>query len=289
MQTFDLLIRMREDYREDIDELRRMSIQLPEGGSIPLASLARIYESGGPNTVNREDVRRRIVIQCNVADRGVVDVVGDIQLAIEPIVKQLPAGYRVEYGGQFQSQETASQLMTALFVFSLLGIFIVLYALFRTVNLSLQVMAALPMAFIGSVAALVITGQNLTIAAMVGFISLAGIASRNGILLLQHYIHLVKHEGESFSKSMLIRAGTERLAPVLMTALTSGIGLVPLVLSAGEAGKEILYPVATVILGGLISSTLLDFLVHPALFWLFGRRSAQRALNASASQIALDE
>ena len=145
------------------------------------------------------------------------------------------------------------------------------------------------MAFIGSVAALVVTGQTLTIAAMVGFISLAGIASRNGILLLNHYLHLVKYEGESWTKEMIVRAGLERLAPVLMTALTSGIGLVPLVLASGEPGKEILYPVATVILGGLISSTLLDFFVHPALFWLFGRKEAERVVNNSHTKIALTE
>ncbi len=153
-----------------------------------------------------------------------------------------------------------SQAISALFAVALLGVFLVLYTLFRTVNLALQVMAALPMAFIGSVAALVLTGQTITIAAMVGFISLAGIASRNGVLLLQHYLHLVEHEGESFTKEMIVRAGLERLAPVLMTALTAGIALVPLVLAAGEPGKEILYPVATVILGGVISSTMLDFL-----------------------------
>jgi HME family heavy-metal exporter len=150
-------------------------------------------------------------------------------------------------------------------------------------------MAALPMAFIGSVAALVVTGQTVTIASMVGFISLAGIASRNGVLLLQHYIHLVEHEGESFTKEMIVRAGLERLAPVLMTALTAAIALVPLVLAAGEPGKEILYPVATVILGGVVSSTMLDFFVHPALFWLFGRRSAEHAVKASHTRIELSE
>ncbi len=289
MRTFDLLIRMKEDYREDIEALKRLSIQLPEGGRIPLMSLATIYEAGGPNVVNRENVRRRIVIQCNVADRGVVDVVTDIQTAIDPIVQQLPSGYLVEYGGQFQSQQSASRTISALFVLSMLGVFLVLYTLFRSVNLAVQVMAALPMAFIGSIAALVLTGQTLTIAAMVGFISLAGIASRNGILLLQHYLHLVQYEGEQFSQPMIVRAGLERLAPVLMTALTSGIGLVPLVLSAGEAGKEILYPVATVILGGLISSTMLDFFVHPALFWLFGRNSAHRVVEASNTEIPLEE
>ncbi|MGB7329232.1 MAG: efflux RND transporter permease subunit [Rubripirellula sp.] len=289
MRTFDLVVRMKEAYREDIEQLKRLSIQLPEGGTIPLSGLARIYESGGPNVVNRENVRRRVVIQCNVADRGVVDVVTDIQTAITPIVSQLPPGYFVEFGGQFQSQKSASRVISVLFVISMIGVFLVLFTLFRSVNLAFQVMAALPMAFIGSVAALVMTGQTLTIAAMVGFISLAGIASRNGILLLQHYLHLVQHEGEQFTPAMIVRAGLERLAPVLMTALTSGIGLVPLVLSAGEAGKEILYPVATVILGGLISSTALDFFVHPALFWLFGMKSAAQVVNEAASEVTLDE
>ena len=165
----------------------------------------------------------------------------------------------------------------------------VLFTMFRSVNLSLQVMAALPMAFIGSVAALVLTGQTLTVASMVGFISLGGIASRNGILLLNHYLHLVKYEGADWSKNMIVQAGLERLSPVLMTALTSGIGLVPLVLAAGEPGKEILYPVATVILGGLISSTLLDFFVHPALFWLLGMKEAQRVIAESRTEVELYE
>jgi HME family heavy-metal exporter len=156
--------------------------------------------------------------------------------------------------------------------------FLALYTLFRSTNLALQVLSALPMAAIGSVAALVLTGQSLTVASMVGFISLSGIASRNGILLIAHYLHLVRHEGEQFTPEMVERAGKERVAPMLMTALTAGIALVPLVLAAGEPGKEILYPVATVILGGLISSTLLDFFVHPALFWCFGRRQAERAM-----------
>ncbi len=288
-RTFDLLIRLDENYRENLDALRRLTIDLADGGKLPLESIANIYESGGPNTVNREDVRRRIVLQCNVSDRGVVDVVQDIQKRVQPVVESLPAGYFVQYSGQFQSQQSASRVIGALFAVSLIGVFLVLFTMFRSVNLSLQVMMALPMAFIGSVVALVITGQTLTVAAMVGFISLAGIASRNGILLLNHYLHLVKHEGESWTKEMIVRAGLERLAPVLMTALTSGIGLVPLVLAAGEPGKEILYPVATVILGGLISSTLLDFFVHPALFWLMGLKEAERVVNQSNTEIALVE
>lgn len=283
-RTFDLLVRLDEKSREDLNVLRRLAIELPNGGRVPLEAVADIYESGGPNTINRENVRRRIVIQCNVAGRGVVDVVQDIKVAAQPVVESLPTGYFLEYSGQFESQQSASRTIAALFAVSLIGVFLVLFTLFRSVNLSLQVMAALPMAFIGSVAALVITGQTLTIAAMVGFISLAGIASRNGILLLSHYLHLVKYEGEEVSKSMVVRAGLERMAPVLMTALTSGIGLVPLVMAADEPGKEILYPVATVILGGLVSSTLLDFFVHPALFWLFGRREAERVTRLADSE-----
>ena len=180
-------------------------------------------------------------------------------------------------------------MIAVLFGVALIGMLLVLYTMFKSFNLALQVMVALPMAFIGSVAALKITDQTLTIAAMVGFISLCGIATRNGILLINHYLHLVKHEGETWSTQMIVRAGKERLAPVLMTCLTTGIGLVPLAMSAGETGKEILYPVATVIIGGLITSTTLEFLVRPALFWQFGMRSAKAVVENAAAEIELVE
>jgi len=288
-RTFDLLVRMEEKYRENLEALKRLSIELPGGGTAPLSAVAKIYPYTGPNTINREKVRRRIVVQCNVGGRGLVDVVEEIQRKQRPIIESLPPGYFVEYGGQFESQQSASRVIGVLFAVSMLGVFMVLFTLFRSANFSLQVMAALPMAFIGSVAMLVLTGQTLTIAAMVGFISLGGIASRNGILLLNHYLHLVRYEGETWSKEMLIRAGKERLAPVLMTALTSGIGLVPLAMSAGEAGKEILYPVATVIIGGLLSSTILEFFVRPALFWRFGRNAGHRVVTSSSTDVPLIE
>lgn len=288
-RSFDLVLRLEEDARENLDTLRRLAIDLPEGGQVPLESVARVYESGGPNTINREKVRRRIVVQCNVAERGLVDVVQEIQAKLKSVQDSLPEGYYIEFAGQFESQQKASRMLGLLFLVAMLGVFLVLFTMFRSVNLSLQVMAALPMAFIGSVAALVMTHQTLTIAAMVGFISLAGIASRNGILLLNHYLHLVKYEGEAWTKEMIIRAGLERLAPVLMTALTAGIGLIPLVLAADQPGKEILYPVATVILGGVISSTLLDFFVHPALFWLFGLKAAERVVSESNTAVQLTE
>lgn len=288
-RTFDLLVRLDEPYRENLDALRRLPVETPDGGVVPLSSVADIYRSGGPNTINREQVKRRIVVQCNVVGRGLVDVVEDIKRRLEPITASLPPGYFLEYGGQFESQQSASRIIAMLFMLSMFGVFLVLYTMFRSANFSLQVMAALPMAFIGSVAALVITGQTLTIAAMVGFISLGGIASRNGILLLNHYLHLVKYEGESWSREMVIRAGQERLAPVLMTALTSGIGLVPLAMAAGEPGKEILYPVATVIIGGLLSSTVLEFFVRPALFWTAGRKAGQRIVESQGREPALVE
>lgn len=281
-RTFDLMVRMDEPYRENLDAVRRLSIDLPEGGTASLDSVAKIYNARGPNTIKREHLKRRIVLQCNTAGRGLVDVVEEITARLQEVA--LPTGYSLEYGGQFQSQQSASRVIALLFLVSLLGMFLVLFTLFRSVNLSLQVMIALPTALIGAVAALVLTGQTLTIASLVGFISLCGIASRNGILLIGHYLHLVREEGESWSREMIIRAGQERLAPVLMTALTSGIGLVPLAMAAGEPGKEILYPVATVIIGGLVSCTLLEFLVRPALFWKVGIGAARRAVEMDRSE-----
>ena len=276
-RKFDLVVRLDEPYRIDIDALRRLPINLPVGDRVPLETVADIAQGSGPNTINRENVRRRIVIQCNTAGRDLGGVMTDIQARLAPLLAELPTGYFVEYGGQFESQQQATRMIGVLSLVSLAGMFLALYTLFRSTNLALQVLAALPMAAIGSVAALVITRQSLTVASMVGFISLSGIASRNGILLIAHYLHLVQHEGEGFTPEMIERAGKERVAPMLMTALTAGIALVPLVMAAGEPGKEILYPVATVILGGLISSTLLDFFVHPALFWCFGRGQAEQA------------
>ncbi len=288
-RTFDLFVRFDEPYRENLDALSRMSLDLPDGGSTSLGSVASIYQADGPNTIHREQVRRRIVLQCNTAGRGLVDVVRDIQARLKPIQESLPTGYFMEYGGQFQSQQSASRMIALLFILSLAGMFLVLYSMFRSVSFSLQIMAALPMAFIGAVAAVVVTGQTLTIASMVGFISLCGIATRNGILLLDHYLHLVRHEGETWSKEMMVRAGQERLAPVLMTALTAGIGLAPLAMAAGQPGKEILYPVATVIIGGLISSTLLEFLVRPALFWTLGRKAGHHLVEQRCTEAELHD
>lgn len=288
-RKFDLVVRLDEQFRLDPQYLKRLALYLPNGGRIPLSAVADVIHGSGPNTINRENVRRRIIVQCNTAGRDLSGVVTEIQARLAPIQAKLPSGYFIEYGGQFESQRAATRMLGFLSLMSLSGMFLALYTLFRSVNLSLQVLSALPMAAIGAVAALLITRQSLTVASMVGFISLCGIASRNGILLIAHYLHLVRHEGEQFTPAMIERAGKERLAPMLMTALTAGIGLIPLVLAAGEPGKEILYPVATVILGGLISSTLLDFFVHPALFWCFGRKAAEQQLQRSDYDELSDE
>lgn len=281
-RSFDLLVRFKDAAREDIQALERLPLSLPDGGTTNLASVAKIYRASGPNTIHREQVRRRIVVQCNTTGRGLVDVVQDIQSRLTEIERDLPPGYFLEYGGQFASQQSAAQRIGIYSAGALAGMFLILYGMFRSANLALQVMIALPAALIGAVLALYFTNQTLTVAAMVGFISLCGIAVRNGLLLFEHYLHLVRFEGQAWTKDMIRRAGRERVAPVMMTALTSGIGLLPLALAAGEPGKEILYPLATVIIGGLITSTAMEFLVRPALFWKFGLTSAQRLVAANS-------
>lgn len=283
-RTFDLVVRLDDAHRTDFVNLHRLSLDLPGGGRIPLGAVANVYEGGGPNTINRENVRRRITIRANTTDRDLGSVVADIQKSISANVS-MPEGYFVEYGGQFQAQQEASQQMLLLSGISVLGIFLVLYTLFPSVRIVLQIMLALPIAFVGGVVALYLTQQTLTVASMVGFISLGGIAARNGILLVSHYFHLMREEGEGFTHAMVVRGSLERLAPVLMTALTAGLGLLPLVLGGHQPGKEILYPVATVILGGLITSTICEYVVHPGIFWqLSGKDALRLSQNRAGSE-----
>jgi HME family heavy-metal exporter len=194
----------------------------------------------------------------------------------ERVKPGLPPGYFVDYGGQFESQKRATRLITALALVSVAGMFAVLLVLFPSARIVLQILNAVPAAFIGGVIALALTGQTLSVASLVGFISLGGIAVRNGILLVAHYVHLMREEGEGFTQQMILRGSLERLSPVLMTALTAGIALVPIVLGGNAPGREILYPVAAVILGGLVTSTFCEFLIHPGLFWRFSGRDARR-------------
>ena len=282
-RTFDLLVRFDDASRGSLEAIRNTLIDTPSGAKVQLSALALIEESRGPNVIQHENVQRRIVISSNVSGRDLGRVVEEIQKQVGAQVT-LPTGYYVTYGGQFQSQQSATRLIGLLSLFSLAAMFLVLFAHFRSVPIVLQILLNIPLALIGSVVAIFLTGGTFSVASLVGFITLAGIASRNTIMMVSHYLHLMKEEGENFDIHMVVRGSLERLVPVLMTALTAGLALIPLVMSKGEPGKEILYPVATVILGGLISSTLLDTIVTPAVFFRFGRKSAEKYLAENAGQ-----
>ncbi len=274
-KRFDIIVRLEDRFRTDYANLGNLRLDLPERrGTVALKELASLSDGIGANQISRENARRRIVIRCNAQGRDLASVVADIQETVKHDVP-MPEGYSVEYGGVFESQAAATQLIVLLALVAFAGMFVVLYMLFPSPRIVGQILFALPTSFIGGVLALLITQQTLTVASMVGFISLGGIAARNGILLVTHYFHLMKYEGEGFTEHMILRGSLERLAPVLMTALTAGIGLIPLVYGGQEPGREILYPVATVILGGLITSTLCEFLIHPGIFWRFSGKDAE--------------
>ncbi len=286
-KTFDILLRVQNDERIDINKIKSAQISDAQGNAIPLAQVADIGYTSSINSIAHENTLRRIVISCNVQGRDLGSTVKELQARISRDVK-LPTGYFVQYGGQFESQQEATNLIGLLSIFSILGIFLVLYSHFKSARIVLQIMLNVPLALIGSVVAVLLTGGTFSVATLVGFITLTGIASRNGIMMISHYIHLIEQEGESFSEHMIVRGSLERLVPVLMTALVAALALIPLTLDAQAAGKEILYPVATVILGGLISSTLLDIIVTPVVFHQFGKRALETYFR-NRKQIVFDD
>lgn len=277
-RTFDVLVRFDEPWRSSIEEIRKVLIDTPTGGRVPITQVADVREDVGPNLIAHENVQRRIVIQCNVVGRDLGGVVADIQRAIAEQVK-LPEGYFVTYGGQFEAQEEASRIILGLGAAGLLMVFFILYSYFRSSPVALQVMANLPLAMIGGIISIFLFRLTLSVATMVGFVTLFGVVSRNGIMQISHYIHLMREEGEEFTQNMIIRGSLERLIPILMTALTSFLGLLPLALGKDVTGKEILYPVGIVILGGVFSSTFLTTIVTPSLFWKFGGGVARQILH----------
>ena len=278
--TYPIVIRLREEDRRDLEGLRRLPLLHPDGRRLRLNDVADIGTTWTSNAVTHENLRRRIVVQHNVQGRSLGEVAADVDAALKPLRASLPEDYSVRLRGQFEAQEQAAKVVAALSALSLALMFALIYAHFRSVNLTLQTLVNIPMAFVGAGVFLLATGQTLSIATLVGLISLGGIAARNKILLLDHYLYLMREEEASFSREMILRAGQERIVPVLMTALTSGIALLPLVLAPGLPGREILYPVASVIVGGLVSTTLLDLFLTPGIFWLFGERSATQAQAA---------
>ncbi len=280
-KSINVFMRFDEESRSNLDLIRKTPLKtLPDGTKVRVEMIADVYETTGPNIIGRENAQRRIIVQANSSGRDIQTLMEEIQQRIQEKV-ELPPEYFISFGGQFESQQQASQMMTLLGTISLIAIFLILYTNFKSAFISFQVMLNIPMAFIGGVFAIYISKGTISIASLVAFVTLCGIASRNGIMMISHYLHLMKQEGEDFSKEMVIRGSLERLVPVLMTTLTAILGLMPLVLSEGEPGKEILHPLAVVIVGGLISSTLLDIFVTPTIFYHFGKASAQKYLDKS--------
>jgi Cu/Ag efflux pump CusA len=287
MRSIDIITRYAPAWRSDIDQIGVAPIALDNGRAVTLGQLAEVSAGTGPNQVIHENGQRRIAISANTAGRDVGSVVADIQGVLKQI--ELPTGYYWTIGGQFESQQSASRTMGLLSLFSFAGMYAVLFAHFRSHALTAQVLLNIPLALIGSVAAIWLSGQPLSVATLVGFITLCGIASRNTILMISHYIHLVKFEGEAFGAQMVIRGSLERLVPVTMTALSAGIALIPLAFAAGTPGKEILTPVAQVILGGLLSSTLLDMIVTPTVFLRYGGDALRTLVGGSQAVDPLDQ
>ena len=305
---FDLIVWFDEHSRNDPGEINKTILDTPSGRKIALGDVAEILDTTGPNTLNRENVQRRIVVFCNVEGRDLASVVHDIQRRLAPVedaLRQLPGNYRIELGGQFEAQQRANLRLAVLGTFSVIGVFLLLCKALQSWIAALQVLANIPLAAMGSVIALLLTNwpevnalraaplwqwpqvwieaTSLSVAHWVGFITLIGIVSRNGIMMISHYIHLMRYEGEQFNEKMIIRGSLERLAPVMMTAMTSFIGLLPLLFGAGQTGKEILHPLAVVVFGGMLASTILDQIVTPALFFKFGGRVFDHAASAESA------
>jgi CzcA family heavy metal efflux pump len=268
--AFDLVVRYPDEAREDLDTIRQTMIPTPSGAWVPLEVLADIQRDRGPNQISRENGQRKIVVMCNVGDgEDLGSVVAKIQAKVRGQVS-MPTGYYVEYGGQFEAAEEAARTLLVLGVLVVLGIFLLLFMALSSVRDALLVMLNLPLALIGGVVGVFASGGVISIASIIGFITLFGIATRNGIMMVTHIRHLRDEEGVSEPREAVIRGASERLAPILMTALASGLGLLPLALASGEPGSEIQAPMATVILFGLVSSTVLNMFVVPAVMLRFG-------------------
>ena len=274
-RRFALVIKLPDSAR-NLEGLADILIDTPNG-KIPLSKIASIEDGDGPNQISRDGGKRRIVLSANASKRALSDIVADIRAVISN--QTLPEGYFITLDGQFKAQEEASKVIGLLSIGSFLLMFAVLNNRYKSMRLSLMIMSNIPLAMVGAVIGLWISGQPLSIAALIGFITLAGISVRNGILKISHYLNLMQSEGESFSLAMIIRGSIERLSPVLMTALVTAFALAPLLFEAERPGTEILHPVAVVIFSGLLSSTLLDTFLTPAMFWLYGKKASEIALS----------
>ncbi|MCY7278141.1 MAG: efflux RND transporter permease subunit, partial [Phormidesmis sp. CAN_BIN44] len=281
-QVFDLVVWLTESARQNLDTIRNLLIDTPTGQKIPLAQVANIDYGTGPNTINRENVSRLIVVSANVNGRDLGSVIQDIRSQVKQQV-QLPAGYYVQYGGQFESQERATQTLLLSGIFAFVAITILIYFAVKSIPATIMIMINLPLAMVGGVFSVALGGGIISVASMVGFTTLFGVATRNGLLLVDNYNRKLA-EGVPL-KEVLVEGSMERLVAILMTALSSALGMVPLAIGSG-AGKEILQPLAVVVLGGLVTSTALTLLVLPALYSQFGKQFVPKRASSSQIEIA---
>lgn len=281
-KAINLVLRLPSDWRNSPQKIAEIPIDTGAGRYVPLRAIADVREARGPNVIFRENGQRRFTVAIKPTARDVGERVNELKQRVSEQVR-LPEGYFISYEGEFVAQQEATRRILLLSAGVFLVILFLLYGYFQSLSLALQVLLNIPLALIGGVVFTWVLVDNISIATLVGFIAVGGIAARNGIMMLSHYLHLMKHEGEGFTRQMVERGTQERMVPVLMTALAAGIALIPFVLAGDQPGKEILHPVAVVIVGGLVSSTLLDFLVTPMVFFHFAKKSALRAIERHAS------
>ena len=262
-RSFDLVLRLNKNYTESIEGIKSALIVNGEGAMIPLEEIAEVVSVGGPNSISRENVQRKIVVSANTSGRDVVSIVNEIEQRVNEHVN-IPENYMVEYGGQFQSAKKASRTLLLMTIIAIFVIFLLLYGEFKDVTLSAITLINLPLALIGGVFAIFISSNTISIPAIIGFITLFGIATRNGILLISRYQYGAAH-GVALRQSV-IEGSRDRLNPILMTALTSALALIPMVINGSQSGNEIQSPMAVVVLGGLLTSTLLNVYVIPIVY-----------------------
>lgn len=292
-RQYDLVLRLPEEWRSSPKKLGDLYLDTQSGIQVPLRDIANIRQASGPNNIMREKAQRRFVVSINPTSENLVELVDELKVRVKEEV-ELPAGYAMSYEGDYLAQEKATNEILQTSIILLVVVCFLLFSYFKSANFTLQVLIDVPIALSGGVLLTRINLNNVSIATLVGFIAIAGISARNSIMMISHYLHLMKHEGEGFTKSMVVRGTLERLVPVMMTAISAGVALLPLTMDLGflplvepgdpsqAPGKEILNPVALVIVGGLVTSTLFGLLVTPAVFWTFGKKSSEKALRGGA-------
>jgi Cu/Ag efflux pump CusA len=280
-KIYDVVVWGTPEVRGDIQSLRRIRIGLPSGGDVPLGEVADIYIAPTPNVIQRENASRRIDVTCDVKGRDLGSVAREIETRVKALT--FDRGYHPEILGEYAARQASSNRLMSLAGLSLLGILLLLHADFRSPRLVALIFVSLPFALVGGVIAVVLTGAVLSLGSLVGFVTVLGIAARNGIMLVSHYRHLEFEEGVPFGKELVLRGSQERIAPILMTALATGLALLPIVIAGNRPGHEIEHPLAVVIVGGLVTSTLLNLFLMPSLYLRFGspRKAAREVIEAS--------